>query len=498
MSALKKLASDSAIYGLNSILGRAVNFLLVPLHTRAFEKPADMAVIVMLYSLVTFLNIVYTYGMETAYFRYVNSPEVDSRKVYNTVQSALLISSLLFSGLIILLAGPIMGFLGFAGYEHLLVLMAVIVALDAIVAIPFARLRHERQAKRYVAIRLASILLNVGLNVLLLYYAKNLAEGGGKDSIAIFVRSWYSPNHAVGYIVLANLLANAIYIPLLWPQLVAKFSLVIDKTLLLKMWHYGYPLLILGLAGMVNQQIDRGMLLAYLPENFYKGFTTNAAVSIYGNCYKLAVLISLATQSFRFAADPFFFSKAEDKKAPELFAKVSKWFTIVCCTIALVICLNIDLLGKIIGENYRIGLGIVPFIVMGNVFLGLYYNVAVWFKLTDRTLYGTYITLLGAAINVALNYVLIPQLGFMGCAWAFIISCFAMLAACYVLGNRYFPVPYQLAKILGYMLLTVLLIILNSLLPQYSLLPALAIHGTMLLGYMAVVYGLERKQGKTT
>jgi O-antigen/teichoic acid export membrane protein len=484
MSFLRKLASDSALYGLNSILGRAVNFLLVPLHTRAFKQPADMAVLIQLFSIVTFLNVLFTYGMETAYFRYANSPTHDTRRVYNTAQSALLVSSLALAGLMIVFAPFIINWLGYPGQAHLVVWFAIIIALDAIVAIPFARLRHENRAKKYVTIRLASILINVGLNFLFFWYVPNHTSG--------FLQKIYNPNLGVGYVVLFNLIANLVYIPLLWSELVSKFHFKIDRQLFGKMWQYGYPLLILGLAGMVNQQIDRNMLASYLPQGFYPGLSNAAVLGIYGNCYKLSVIIMLATQSFRFAADPFFFSKATDKKAPKLFAQVTLWFTIVCCIIALLICLNMNLLGLVLGANYRMGLGIVPFLVFGHVFLGIYYNLAVWFKLTDRTYFGTIITVAGAILNVVLNYLLIPHLGFMGCAWAFAISCFAMMALCYVLGNKYYPIPYHLLKICGYMMAAILLILLNNQVVLANNYMAFGWHFVLLSIYILAIYFIEK------
>ncbi len=492
MSILKKLASDSAIYGLNSILGRAINFLLVPLHTRAFDKPAEMAIIIQLFSIVTFLNVIFTYGMETAYFRYANSKEYDSRQVYNTAQSGLLLTSFILAGVLILFAPFLIEWLGYPGQAQMVVWFAIIVALDAIVAIPFARLRQENKAKKYVAIRISSILINVGLNFLFLWFIKGKYDAGERNGIA----AWYHPGLGVGYIVLFNLIANLIYIPLLWTELVRKFHFTINAALFKKMWEYGYPLLILGLAGMVNQQIDRNMLASYLPEGFYPGLSNKEVLGIYGNCYKLSVFITLATQSFRFAADPFFFSRAEDKKAPKLFAEVTKWFTIVCLIIGLAICLNLDALGYILGQNYRRGMGIVPFLVFGNIFLGIYYNLAVWFKLTDRTYFGTWITVFGAVLNIVLNYVLIPKMGFMGCAWAFAISCFAITALCYVLGNRYFPIPYELGKILMYMAVAIAIIWVNQFIQLPSKWLGIGLRSVFVLLLAGGVYWWERRPGR--
>jgi O-antigen/teichoic acid export membrane protein len=490
MSILKKLASESAIYGLNSILGRFIVFLLVPLHTTAFTDPSQMAFIVQAFSIVSFLNVLYTYGMETTFFRYARSKEHDFRMVYNTSLSALCLSSFILSGICIVFATTISGYLGKPEGGQMVVWLAIIMALDAIVSIPFARLRLENKAKRYVAIRFCSYFINIGLNYFWLYFAKTAYDTGQNN----FLASCYNPNIGSGYIILANLLANFIYIPLLWNELWQKFSFKINQELLYKMWQYGYPILILGLAGMVNQQIDRSMLDWLLPDNFYEGQSTKAAIGIYGNCYKLAMVISLATQSFRFAADPFFFSKAEDKNAPSLFAKVTKWFTIVCCILWLGISLNLDLIGLIIGKSYRSGLGIVPWIMFGNVLLGIYYNLAVWFKLTDRTIYGTYITLLGAALNLGLNFVLIPQFGYMGCAYAFSISCLFMVVLCYVWGQKFFPIPYQTLRIVGYLALCFVLSYVSQFFSLENNVLNFLVKNSLALVFLGSVYILEKKQ----
>lgn len=492
MSFLKKLASDSAIYGLNSILGRSINFLLVFIHTRAFI-PKETGIIIELYAIVTFLNVIYTYGMETTFFRFATKQQDDFNRIYNQSQSALLISSIAFSSLIIIFSKPIISFLGYPDQSILVIWLAIIVALDAIVAIPFARLRLENKAKKYVVIRLASILINVLLNVFFLWFCKNIYEEKMLIGLKPAISSIYSPNLRVGYIVIANLIANLIYIPLLWDVLVKKFNFIFDKIEFKKMWDYGFPILVLGLAGMVNLQFDRIMLRHILPEGFYQGFDSESIVGIYGNCYKLSVLISLATQSFRFAADPLFFSKAKDKNAPTLFADVTKWFTVFCCILWVGICLNLDLISNIfIGKEFQSGIVIVPLLLLGNVLLGIYNNLAIWFKLTDKTKYGTIITLFGAGVNIILNYILIPKIGYMGCAWAFMISCFVMTALCYWLGDKHFPVPYNLKSIGSYLAGSALLIWLNSFIKINNIWAAIGYHGIIFILFLLIIIVVER------
>ena len=333
MSFLKKLASDSAIYGLNSILGRGVNFLLVGLHSLVFF-PEEISVTILLFSYATFFNIIYSYGMETTFFRFASKDKTNFQKTYNLAQSSLLISSIVLSAIIILFSNNISSWIEHPADGHLVVWFAFILALDALVAIPFARLRLENKAKKYVSIRLAAVFINVFLNIFFLLFCRKIFNGEIFPDLKPLISIIYSPTLGVGYIILANLIGNLIYIPALWSELVTKFSFYFEKSEFLKMWRYGYPLLILGLAGMVNQQIDRQMLSSFLPLDFYPGLNhenNDAIIGIYGTCYKLSILISLATQSFRFAADPFFFFFFLDKNAPAVFADVTKWFTIFCC-----------------------------------------------------------------------------------------------------------------------------------------------------------------------
>ena len=494
MSFLKKLASDSAIYGLNSILGRSVNFLLVFIHTRAFI-PKETGIIIELYAIVTFLNVLYTYGMETTFFRFATKEKEKFNQIYNQTQSTLIVSSLAFSTIIIVFSKPIITFLGYPNQSILIIWLAIIIALDAIVAIPFARLRLENKAKKYVAIRLGSIFLNVLLNVFFLWFCKNIYENKMLIGLKPVISLIYNPDLRVGYIVIANLIANLIYIPLLWEELVKKYKFYFDKIEFKKMWSYGFPILVLGLAGMVNLQFDRIMLRQILPEGFYQGIDSESVVGIYGNCYKLSVLISLATQSFRFAADPLFFSKAKDKNAPTLFADVTKWFTIFCCILWVGICLNLDLIGDLfIGKAFQSGIIVVPILLLGNVLLGIYNNLAIWFKITDNTKYGTYITFFGAVINIFLNFILIPKIGYMGCAWAFMISCLVMTLLCYYLGNKFFPVPYNLKSIFGYLTGSALLIWFNSYLKINNVWLSIGYHGILFMLFLAIILVVERKR----
>lgn len=494
MSLLKKLASDTALYGLSSILGRVFNYLLVPLYTSkiyGFET-AEFGVFTKLYAYVAFLNIIYTYGMETTFFRYAKKDNF--LNVYRLIISNLIISSIFFSGLIILFNQSIALWLGIANYGHFVVWLALILAIDAVVAIPFARLRFENKAKRFALLKLLNIFLTIFLNIFFLVICKEIYQGTYLGFLKPFIDSFYVPDFGVGYVILANLLANTAYFIFLWPYFV-DFRFRFHWHELKPMLLYAYPLIFLGLAGMVNNMVDKILLEYWLPKGFYPNKSSLDAVGIYGACFKLSVFMTLAVQAFKYAAEPFFFAQAENKQAPELFAKVMHYFIIVCVVIWLGVCLYIDLIKTFFIPNtvYHEGLGVVPILLLGNLFLGIYYNLSVWFKLTDRTYYGTWISIGGALITVLVNYLLIPQIGYMGCAWAALSAYFIMAALCYYYGNQFYPIPYRLGAAFTHISLGCILLIINYLLNIQDLLFGFLIH-TVLLGiYLAFVFLIERR-----
>lgn len=490
MSILKKLAGETALYGVSTILGRSLNFLLVAVHTRAF-LPDELGINVELYGYVAIFNILYTYGMETAYFRYASRE--NPALYYNLALSAILLSSLLFTSLLVIFATPIMNWLEYPGKESFLIWLALILAIDAIVAIPFARLRLEKKAKLFVTARIANILVNVGLNVLFLLGFKNIAEGHYLSNWQSLAQSLYNPSIGAGYIFLANLIANACFFVFLWRQF-ADFKFTFRPQLFKTMWVYAYPIMIMGVASMVNMRTDILLLQHLLPDGFYPDRSARTALGVYGNCYKLSVFMSLAINAFKFAAEPFFFSQAQDKSSPQTFALVMKWFIIVCVLLWVGVSLNLDAIGAFFLKKsiYREGLAVVPILLLANLFLGIYYNLSVWFKLSDKTYYGTIITFLGAGLTVVLNIVLIPQLGYMGCAITFLLSCFLMTVLCYWLGNIHYPIPYSLVSALGYIGSAGLLIWTSSQIHFTNLWVAVPYHIMLFILYVAMIVVVER------
>jgi O-antigen/teichoic acid export membrane protein len=490
MSILKKLASETASYGISTILGRSLNFLLVIIHSAAF-MPDEMGINIKLYSYVAIANIIYTYGMETAFFRFAADDKV---KYYNIIQSAILVSSGIFSLILIVFSTPIITYLGYPNKEQFLIWLALILAIDAITAIPFARLRLEKQTKKFVSAKIVNILINVGLNIFFLLFLKKIAEGDYFDFMQPLAQKLYSPKIGAGYIFLANLLANATFIYFLRKELF-DFRFQFDTEEIKKILLYSYPVMLMVLASTFNLLFDRLLLERLLPEGFYPNRTSEEALGIYGTVYKLSIFMSLATQAFRYAAEPFFLSKTDDKNSPETLANVTKWFLITCIFIWLGVSLNLDII-KIITLNdksYWEGISVVPILLLANLFLGIYYNMSVWFKLNKKTYFGTLITVIGLIITVLLNIILIPKMGYMGCAIAFMLSCFSMTALCYILGQRYYPIPYKIGSATGYIISAGLLIYCVMQIQFNSLWISVPYHILLLILYTAGVVIVERK-----
>ncbi|WP_400193356.1 polysaccharide biosynthesis C-terminal domain-containing protein [Hymenobacter sp. B81] len=487
----KKLAGQTAVYGVSSIVGRMLNFLLVPLFTARFGA-ADYGVVTELYAYVAFLNVVFTYGMETAFFRFANRPGANRRLLYGQVLSLLLVSSLLLGGLLILLAGPLAGALNYSGQEKFFVWLGLIMVIDAVVSIPFARLRLEGKARKFAGLRLLNVVANVGLTLFFVVFCADVWQGKYLPELRPLVAAVYDPTLGVGYVFWANLLANALFIPLLWREL-TDFNFRIHWPSVPALWRYGYPIMLMGLAGMVSEMLSRILLKYWLPVGFYPGLSNQAALGIFGACYKLSIFMQLVIQAFRYAAEPFFFAQASEKNSPATFALVLKWFTLCCALIFLGVSLNLDWLAPLLlrRAEYLDGLVVVPILLLANLFLGVYYNVSVWFKLTDKTHVGTYISVGGALLTVVLNFLLIPVLGYVGSALA-TLACYLLMAlVCGWLGQRHFPVPYPVARLAGWLLVAVLLVAGFAYLPAGLLRYALGV--LLPLAYAGAVLLLERQ-----
>jgi O-antigen/teichoic acid export membrane protein len=453
MSVIRKLAGQTAIYGLSSIVSRLLNYLLVPIYTRVF-LPQQYGVVTELYAYVTFIIILFTYGMETAFFHFTEK-EDNREKVYGTALISLLCSSVILMALLILFSYPIASLLRYPDHPEYIVYFAVILAADAISSIPFARLRQQNKAKKFALLKTINILVNIGLNLFFLVACPVLLKSspGMFRSVAAAV---YDPAIGVGYVFISNLVASVMTLLLLFPE-VTGISLSFNSALWKKMILYALPLLIGGLAGMVNETLDRAILKSLLPDKE----TAMYQLGIYGACYKIPMLMTLFIQTYRYAAEPFFFAQINKENNTTVYATVMKYFVLVCAFIFLAIMMYIDIIKHFVGEEYRSGLPVVPILLIANMCFGIFINLSMWYKLTGHTRYGAYFTIFGASITILLNILLIPRMGYMGAAWATLVCYFCMMIMSYVTGQKYFPVRYDLKKILFYIFFALALYFAN-------------------------------------
>lgn len=472
MNPLKKLAGETVLYGLGSIVPRFLNFLLAYLHTAVFA-PDEYGVITKLFAYVAVINIVFMFGMETAYFRFATKPGLDEKRIFNLAQTVVVVVSIFLSIIFILLAKPLAIALSIPGQANLVVWLVIIMFIDALVAIPFARLRLKKKAKQFAVGKLINVSILVGLNVYFLTLA-------------------FDPSVGVGFVVLANLAANTFYF-LFFGETLFSWRPAFDSLISPSMLRYAYPVMIMGLAGMTNEMFSRLTLEWWLPNDFYPGQSSEYALGVFGACYKFAMLMNLTVTAFRYAAEPFFFSNAAVKNSPKLFAKVNHYFIIVCCVLLLGVSINMDILKYFLGsDKYWEGLTVVPILLLAYLFLGVYYNFSIWFKLTDKTYYGTIITVCGAVITIVANYLLIPIFGYVGSSVAALICYFSMTVACYLLGQKNFPIPYSVLKGFIYIIGTVLLVYIVNLIHLPSQLIATVFHILVIVAYLYIFYLLEK------
>ena len=451
MARLRTLAGQTIVYGVSGILGRLINFALVPLYTAVFNE-SEYGIVIELYAYVAFFNVLYSYGFETSFFRHATK-EQDYSGYFNVAQTSLLISSILFSGILILLANPIAHFVEYPDNSIYIIWLAIIIAIDAIVVIPFARLRLEGKGVRFATFRMINILINVGLNLFFILFCPWFIAHHPDTLAAQWINKIYSPEIGVGYVFISNLVANAFYLVFFLPDLL-RVRLTLDKRWK-TMFKYAAPLLVVGLAGVMIDTLSRTMIKYWLPDGFYPGKTSQDVLGIYGACFKLSVFMTLAVQAFRYAFEPFFFNEASNKESPELLSKVMNYFIIFGAFAWLMISLLLKDIGPIFlrSSEYLEGLGIVPWLLGGSLCLGIYYNLSVWYKLTDRTIYGAYINIVGAAMTIGLNIWLIPEIGYIGSAITTFVVYGTMMVISYLYSRRYYPIPYKVLKGLFYLVM---------------------------------------------
>ncbi len=444
---LKKLAGQTAIYGLSSIVGRFLNYLLTPLHTgKEVFTTEQYGIITEMYAYVAFLVILLTYGLETAYFRYTNKNKAQEVNVFSTAVRSVFTTSMLFVTMAIVFQQSWADLIKYPNHSEYIVWFALIVSMDALSSIPMARLRSLNMPMRFATVNLVNVGVNIGLNLFFLAYCMPHYQSGDTNWL---IDTFYNPEIGVGYVFIANLIASGVKIIIVLPWLV-KLPGKFDEVLLRQMIGYALPLLIAGLAGIVNETLDRIMLKYMLFDDLGEK-ATMAQIGIYGACYKVSIIITLFIQAYRYAAEPFFFSQEKEKGSKNTYAMVMNYFVIVCASIFLGVMMFIDLIKYFIpNEEYWVGLQVVPVLLMANVCLGIYYNQSIWYKLSDKTKFGAYIAIGAAILTITLNFILIPMYSYVGSAWATLIVYAGMVITSYVLGQKHFPIPYNLSKVLGY------------------------------------------------
>lgn len=459
----KKLLGDTAIYGLSSILGRTLNYVLVPIHSGFFE-PSEYGKFTELYAYIAFLNVIFTYGMETSFFRFATKEKEKLSRYFNLTQSSVLITALI-GGLVFYFSSTSIAFsLGYPEQANVVQWLVLILCIDTVVAIPFARLRLLGKAKQFAAFRISSILINVGINV---FYFVVIPELLKSKTVSLEQVAWiYNPAWGIEYVFLANLIANGFFLIFFIPAWL-QFRFAISKEMFTPVLKYALPIMVLGLAGVTNEMLSRALLKYVLPEGFYVGRTNMAALGIFGATYKLSIFMTLAVQAFKYAYEPFFFKKADDPNSKLMNSKVMTGFIYFTCLSWMVLTIILPELAPIFlrKPDYLEGLSIVPILLGGGVFLGVFYNLSVWYKLTDNNWLGAMISIGGAILTIVLNLVLIPIWGYHGSAWAAFFTFLAMSIASYVMGNKHYPIPYEVGKGLLYLGLAFLVVMFLTFFP---------------------------------
>jgi len=498
MNKFKQLASETAIYGLSSIIGKAINFILVPFYTsKAILKVEEYGIVTELYSYVAVLNVVYLYGMETAYFRYTAKSKYGEKEIYSSVFSSIVITTVILTILLVTSATPIVNWLEFQGQERYVYWFAAIIGIDSLMAIPFVKLRYERKAKQFATYKLVNIFLNLGLNLFFLYFCKNIWNGAFLPEWKGMISKVYNPNYNVEYVFISNLIANACYILLLF-GVIKKAKFVINYQLLQPMLIYAFPLLLSQLAGNFNEMFSRMMLKKILPDGFYPDFNNQEALGIFGACYKISMIMTLTIQAFRYAAEPFFFRESLSKDSKDTYADVFLYFGIFGLFSVLAISLNLDIIKHIFlrDEAYWTALHIVPILLMASLFLGLYYNLSIWFKIQDKTYFGTIISVSAAIITIGMNFWLIPYFGYEGSAVTTLIVYFYMCLFALITGRKHYPIKYDLKKLGFYLVLAFVLLFIGWNINHPSEIVSQALKEIPILVFIVVFFVSDRKKLK--
>lgn len=443
---LKSLAKDTAIYGMSSIIGRFLNYLLVPLYTAKMSvESGGYGIITNVYSYTALFLVLLTFGMETTFFRYANKADEDPNKVYSTTLISVGSVALLFIALVIAFLSPISDVMGYADHPEYIGVMAIVVAFDAFQAIPFAYLRYKKHPIKFAALKLLFIGLNISLN--LIYYVALPYLYKINPALIGYI---YDPTVGVGYAFFINLVCSAFITIFFIPELRVKF--VFDKALMKRMLVYSWPILVLGIAGILNQTADK-ILFPFI----YKGVDSDSQLGIYGAASKIAMIMAMITQAFRYAYEPFVFGKSRDKDSTATYAKAMKYFIIFTYLAFLMVMGYMDILKHIIAPGYWVGLKVVPIVMAAEIMMGIYFNLSFWYKLIDKTIWGAVFSGIGCAALIAVNFIFVPKFGYMACAWGGFVGYGTAMILSYIVGQKKYPIAYPLKSIALYTVLAAII-----------------------------------------
>jgi len=485
LNPLKKLAGQTAVYGLPSIIGRLLNYLLVPLYTRVFSE-AEYGTVSVMYAYVGFFIVILTYGMETALFRYIEQTG-ERKKTYHTALLSVLVSSTLFILFTQIFSGNIASWIDYPSFSEYVRWFGMIIALDALVSIPLANLRSENRAKRFAFIRMLGIGVNIGLNLFFIILCPWILKTSDDGILRSFIELFFVRDDLIAWVFISNLLASLVTFLVLIPDMFGS-RLTFNPKLWRKMVAYGVPLLIAGLAGIANETLDRIILRYLLPQNI-----AEAQVGIYSACYKISILMTIFIQAYRYAAEPFFFTYAKKNDSKNVYALLMNYFIIAVALLFLITMLYQDVVLLMIDEKFRVGRDVIPILLIANLSLGIYYNLSIWYKLNNMTRFGAMLSIMGALITIGLNFWLIPQIGYLGSAWATLICYVAMVVVSYFLGQRYFPVKYNLRKAGLYIGVAIFIVLICGVFSFDSVVVKYVVHTLLLLFYLAMIAWVERK-----
>jgi len=481
---LGSLAKQTAIYGLSSIIGRFLNYLLVPLYTFKIcteaGGPAAYGIVTNLYAYTALLLVILTFGMETTFFRFANKEGIVPNKAFSTSNLAVGFVALLFVILVSVFLKPIANVLNYADNPEFVEIMAIIVALDAFQAILFARLRYENKAVKFATLKLLFIFLNIGMNLFIFFLAPGLKESHPA------LMGWYENSYQVGYIFIINLICTSVITFGFIPE-IKKLRFGIDRDMLKQMLKYTWPLLLLGLAGILNQVADKICYRFIVP-----GEEGDRQLGIYGACVKIAMIMAMITQAFRYAYEPFVFSGQHDKNDKLLQAKVMKYFIVFTLLAFLAVVMYMPILKYIIGPEYREGLGVVPIVMMAEIFMGIYFNLSFWYKLTDQTLWGAIFSAIGCAVLLAINFIFVPKYGYWACAWGGFAGYATCMVLSYIVGQKKAPIPYNLKSAFMYFAVAIVLYFAQKYIHIESTVWTLVINTGLLLVFFAFICWREK------